>query len=120
MSKYINDWTPETRSLLESLQKHGLQICSVDNGEYRMDFDQRDIELFLESCTACDEAWLTVRAPENKNKVIYLVFGNSPGELVSDYNVCPLIDAATDEHYNKWEGSKQPTKPAPIRLECVA
>jgi hypothetical protein len=116
MSKYINDWKPETSSLLDSLQNHGLQISSVDNGEYRTDFDQRDIDLFIEACTACDEAWLKVRTPEGKTKVIYLIYGNSPGELVSDYTVCPLIDAATGEHYNKWEGSKQPTKPRPIAL----
>ena len=30
--KLINDWTPETRSLLKTLQSHGLIVHQVDNG----------------------------------------------------------------------------------------
>ena len=114
MSKYttINDWEPETRSLLEKLQKHGLVIHSVDNGEYRTKLADTTMDKFIEDCMACDEAWLSVVAPDGKRKTVYLVYGNEPGVLASDYSVCEQIEAATDEHYEAWSGRKQPTKPA--------
>jgi hypothetical protein len=112
MSKYttINDWEPETRSLLEKLQKHGLVIHSVDNGEYRTKLADTTMDKFIEDCMACDEAWLSVVAPDGKRKTIYLVYGNNPGELMCDYTVCAQLDAVCDEHSESWDGRDQPTK----------
>ena len=106
----VNDWVPETKSLLQTLQKHRLTILSVDNGENQVNFIDVTLNEFINETMACDEAWLKVEAPDGKKKTLYLVYGNSPGELVCDYTVCPEIDAATDEHYEAWEGRKQPTK----------
>ena len=110
MNRIINDWKPETQGLIQTLFKHGLTIESVDNGEEETNFNEVSLDTFIEETMACDEAHLYVRTPDDKSKVLYLVYGNNPGELVADYSVCPEIDAATDEHYKNWEGKKQPTK----------
>ena len=110
MNRIINDWKPETQGLIQTLFKHNLTIDSVDNGEEETNFNEVSLDTFIEETMACDEAHLYVRTPENKSKVLYLGYGNNPGELVADYSVCPEIDAATDEHYENWEGKKQPTK----------
>jgi hypothetical protein len=111
-TRIINDWAPETRSLLKTLTKHGLTILAVDNGEYTTKRAGITLAKFVEECMACDDAWLRVQTPDGAKKTIYLVYGNSPGELPADYSVCDLIDAATDEHYNRWDGRAQPTKEA--------
>jgi len=110
MTHTINDWKPETQSLLQTLLNHGLTIESVDNGEEETNFNEVSLDTFIEETMACDEAHLYVRTPDDKSKVLYLVYGNNPGELVADYSMCSEIDAATDEHYKNWEGKKQPTK----------
>lgn len=112
MSKYINDWKPETTSLLATLEKHGLVIVSVDNGEYVTKLADTTRDKFVEDCMACDEAWLFVIASDGKRKTIFLVYGNNPGELICDYTCCPEIDAACDEHFNEWDGRNQPQKKA--------
>jgi hypothetical protein len=108
----INDWKPETNSLLETLEKHGLSILSVNNGEYSTKLADTTRDDFAEECMACDEAWLSVIAPDGKRGTLYLVYGNSPGELVCDYAICPEIEAACEEHFSNWEGRKQPEKHA--------
>jgi hypothetical protein len=112
-TKTINDWKPETKSLIETLQNHGLTIVSVDNGENETVFSEVTLDTFVEDTMACDEANLYVLAPDGKRKRLYLVYGNSPGELVCDYTVCNEIDAATNEHFKKWNGVTQPRCPSP-------
>lgn len=112
MNTTINDWKPETKSLIRTLQKHGLTISSVDNGESVTNFADVSLSQFVEETMACDEARLYVITPEGKRKWLYLVYGNSPGELVCDYTISPEIEAAADEHYNLWESKKQPVTQA--------
>ena len=107
----LNNWKPETASLLRALLKAGFALVRGDNGEDEFTFDGK-LAPFIDELTACDEARLFVRNPEGKVRWIYLVFGNSPGELASDYTVDPLLDAVTEAHYAKWEGRKQPTQTA--------
>lgn len=102
-----NDWRPETKSLIHTLRKHGLEIIRGSNGEESFAY-ARGVE-FIDNLTACDEACLTVKTPGGRRISLYLVLGNSPGELVCDYTVHPLLDSATKEHYNRWEGRAQPT-----------
>jgi hypothetical protein len=111
--KLINDWTPETRSLLKTLQAHGLTIVKVDNGEAETPFAGTSLADFIAEATACDEARLYVKTPSGETRSLYLVFGNSPGELVCDHGVDPLVEAAVDEHYNQWDGRKQPVCESP-------
>ena len=113
MNRIINDWKPETLSLIQTLIKHGYSIESVDNGEEETDFNEVSLDTFVEQMMACDEAHLHIRTPEDRSGILYLVYGNSPGELVADYHVMDYLgrdklDAATDEHSKNWEGKPQP------------
>lgn len=113
MKQIINDWEPETRSLLESLVNAGFTLSHGDNGEDRFKFDG-DMPRFIENLTACDESHLYIKTPLGKELWLYLVYGNEPGVLVSDYSVCgaasDVLDVVTEQHYEKWCGRKQPTK----------
>lgn len=106
----INDWKPETRSLLKALTDAGCVLVSGNNGEDSFKFTG-DMKDFIANLTACDESALYVTTPtsEGKERWISLVYGNSPGELVSDYTCDETIDAVTTAHYDKWSERKQPT-----------
>lgn len=113
MTTVLNDWAPETRSLLKSLTEAGFTIEHGDNGEYEFRLTNQD--KFIEDLTACDEARLYV-SKGGAHTWLYLVYGNSPGELVCDYGVRPQLDAdldaVVDTHYSSWSGRAQPTKTA--------
>lgn len=110
--RQINDWYPETRSLLDALVAAGCQLVAGDNGEDQFTFDG-DLDKFIANLTACDESSLYVITPAapGKRRWLYLVYGNNPGELASDYTVDPVLDSVTSAHYEKWEGKPQPKKP---------
>lgn len=113
MSKYINDWKPEVKSLLETLVKHGIKLVGGDNGEEAFNF-HGDMDKFIKNLIACDEALLYVKTPKDaRTRSLYLVLGNSPGELVSDYTVDETIEKAATEHAEAWEGKKQPKMLSP-------
>ena len=105
----INDWYPETKDLLDNLVAAGCKIVKGDNGEDEFKFDG-DMDKFIENLTACDESHVYLVTPANKLRWIFLVYGNSPGELPSDYIVDPTFDAVTKAHYDKWELIGQPKK----------
>jgi hypothetical protein len=111
MIETINNWKPEVLGLIRTLERHGCVIVSGDNGEYRFKREDSTLAKFIEDLIACDEAHLHVTLPNGKRAWLYLVLGNSPGELVCDYS-CPegyeVLDKATEEHYTRWEGVKQP------------
>ena len=106
MSRIYNDWRPETRSLIKTLRAYGLEILRGNNGEESFPYTP-GVE-FIDNLTACDEARLVVKTPGGRRISLYLILGNSPGELVADYTVHPLLDSATKEHYARWESRKQP------------
>lgn len=107
----INNWAPETRSLLRALRAAGFTIVEGDNGEDKFKFDGDEAK-FIANLTACDESHLYVVDPSGARRWLYLVYGNNPGELVSDYSLpregTDYLDAVTTAHYDKWEGRKQP------------
>lgn len=111
-----NDFKPETRSLIRALVAAGFTIESVDNGEPDTDmgepfpFEGHTLAEFIDEACACDECRLYVKNPSGKPLGLYLVFGNSPGELVCDYHCDPLLDTVTCAESEKWEGRKQPTR----------
>lgn len=115
MKRIINDWEPETRSLLESLISAGFTLSHGDNGEDLFKFDG-DMPRFIENLTACDESHLFIKTPLGKILWLYLVYGNEPGVLASDYSVWTeggvhdVLDGVTSKHYDLWSGRKQPTK----------
>jgi hypothetical protein len=109
-----NDWKPEVGSLLTALQAKGFALVSGDNGEEQFKFDPAKPADFLENLIACDEAHLTV-GMGGQTRWLYLVLGNSPGELVSDYSVGrqpnridELLEAVTASESEKWTGRAQP------------
>jgi hypothetical protein len=110
---HINDWAPEVGGLINGLIAARCTIRQGNNGEDSFDFATRSRNKFIEELTACDEAWLYVTMPDEARCALYLVFGNSPGELVSDYTVHPLLDKVVECHSEFWDGKPQPTKPCP-------
>lgn len=114
MKNLINDWRPETISLIKRLQAAGFEIVSVENGEDSVNFDKVVFDRFIHTAIACDEARLFIICPNTKKQSwIYLVFGNNPGELVCDYSLPggtdnKLLDQVTTAHYNEWELKSQP------------
>lgn len=117
MSKMINDWAPEVTDLLTALTTAGFTLSSGDNGEERFKFDEAKRDEFIANLIACDESRLYVVDPSGKKVWLYLVLGNNPGELVSDYSMpakgTDHLDALTMAHYDKWSALPQPTKPSP-------
>lgn len=105
----INNWKPEVRSLLKSLTDAGCKLERSHNGEDALLFNN-NLAAFVEHLIACDEAHLRVVMPDGERRTLYLVLGNSPGELVCDYGCHDLLDKVTDAHYTKWEGRAQPKK----------
>lgn len=100
----------ETRDLLAILRKNGFEIRAGDNGEgEKFPYSPENEEGFLSELLACDEAWLFVTVPASGGEAarrasLFLVFGNSPGELVCDYtDVSPLV-SAVEFHADKWSG----------------
>jgi len=128
MTRIINDWMPETKSLLATLRQEGFTIVKGSNGgdSFRLDSFPTEAD-FLEELLGCDEAYLFIRRNGTKDSVrepgkrvyclysLWLVLGNSPGELVADYGIpanlddANALDKATKEHFAKWEGKAQPT-----------
>jgi hypothetical protein len=109
--RIINDWKPETLSLLNTLTAAGFVLLCGNNGEETFKFDG-NLDTFIENLIACDEAALGVRSPEGKRLNLYLVLGNEPGVIVSDYTCDDGLDKVTDIHYETWSGRKQPTTTA--------
>jgi len=109
-NKQINDWRPEVLSLLGHLRKRGLTIVKGDNGEDQFKYTGPDNEIqFVEQLVACDEAHLFVLCPDKKVRWIYLVLGNSPGELCSDYLTgSAIMDIAIEACAEEWAGRPQP------------
>lgn len=109
-TRIINDWRPEVSSLCERLQAAGFTLCHGDNGENQFTFKDKNLTKFVENLIACDEARLYISHSSTPDVRIglYLVLGNDPGELVSDYGiphdnkVAGILDDATIAHYTEW------------------
>lgn len=101
------NYEAETRDLLETLLREGFTITSGNNGGEE-NFAFTTVAKFLPELMASDEAWLYVQPPtaENSPYSIYLVFGNSPGELVADYHVHPLLDEVLTAFAERWEAKR--------------
>lgn len=99
------DYKPETQSLLDDLKAAGFTIRGCDNGETRAKYENPD---FMAELLATDEVRLYVTAPDGAKLILFLVFGNEPGELVCDYETHPALDAVVSANADKWEGRPQP------------
>lgn len=106
--RIVNDWKPEVSSLVQTLREHGFAVESVDNGETRVNLAKVGEIKFIDEAIACDEATLFCVAPDGKRVALFLVLGNSPGELVCDYSCNSGLDKVTEEHGKMWFGRPQP------------
>lgn len=109
----VCDFAPETLSLLNALLSAGFSLVSGNNGDD--DFSPTDfptLAAFVEELTAADEARLRVRFPMGSARTgsLYLVLGNSPGELVCDYTAAPELDAVCEAQADLWNGKDQPMR----------
>lgn len=107
-TQIINDWNPETRSLIRALKKAGATNITQNNGEYISSLDKVGEAKFIEDCSACDETNVYAVMPDGKKVWLFLVYGNEPGVLVCDYSCHPILDKVTTDHYNNWANRKQP------------
>ena len=103
-----NDFRPEVRSLFKTLRWHDFTILAVNNGDEWVKLNDVGVTEFLEETVAADEASLRVAYTDGKKYSLYLVFGNSPGELVCNHTDFDPLSVAVEEHCDKWENRKQP------------
>jgi hypothetical protein len=124
MKRKFNDYKPETKDLIDTLIAAGYEIAFGNNGGDDFNFTN-DVK-FIEELTACDEAKFRIidTRGDRKGCTLYLVFGNSCGELVSDYSYGSLFNVGRfemvlDEVGKRWDGKEVPTYeeewPAPRR-----
>ena len=102
----MNDFSPEVRSLLNTLKKNGFNPHILNNGEKLV----RDKEITADEICSVDECHLYVKDNDNKKHFIYIVLGNDPGEIAADYGDNEQLEEAIQEHYNRWCNRKQPKK----------
>lgn len=87
----------EISSLLSTLREHHLDPVAVHSEGDTEPVD--GIDAAIEAILATDESVLDVVAGDGRILALYLVLGNSPGEVVADYSVDPLIDQIVDDHF---------------------
>lgn len=94
----------ETHSLLKTLEGHGFRVNYVKDGEGYVHHDG-----FVDNLMSCEEGTMYVdHLSTNTNTWVYLVYGNSPGELVCDYGVSKnvnadkALDTVVEKHYEQW------------------
>lgn len=107
----INTFEPETRSLIKRLTDAGFKLLRCDNGEDQMEYGG-DLDKFLDTLLATDETLLDVLHPNGQKQLrLFLVLGNEPGVILSDYTYFDgRLDAVGDAHYEAWQDKPQPTR----------
>jgi hypothetical protein len=111
--------TSEVRRLLAHLTANGFTLRSVDDGEDSPAL-VTSVDQALEVICGVDESSLSVMHPDwVKPALIYIVLGNGPGELASDYTdrqpLTKCIDDWSDSEQNAAE-QKQAVTDEPAKL----
>lgn len=92
----------------------GCKIVSADNGGGPIKFDSLPFDAFLEEVLGADECHLNVTSPTSRGRLeIYLVFGNSPGELVADHHVDETLGDTIQLHADLWADTAQMMQEVP-------
>ncbi|MFN5920263.1 MAG: hypothetical protein ACK45I_03065 [Bacteroidota bacterium] len=111
------NWTPVVMSLLNHLQKAGVTITAVDNGEDLIEIDNsvsnlKQRKAACEEIVSVDESYVRLGyGPEQKRAHLFIVLGNEPCETVCDYGTADdsgIVDNAIDNFIAAWEGRKCP------------
>ncbi len=105
MSKQL-DYRPELLSLIDALLAAGFKLHHGNNGgeDFAAPLTQDHASLvpFIDELIAADDAHLYVTFERPRPYWVYLVFGNSPGELCCDYVVFDQLDAVIGAESEKW------------------
>tara|TARA_R110002020_G_scaffold96030_3_gene230326 strand:+ start:349 stop:714 length:366 start_codon:yes stop_codon:yes gene_type:complete len=83
----------ETRSVLKALRKLGYSLGRVDyengwgevEGVEKVTLKPSEVKKATEAIGAVDASHLYARTPKGQEIYVYLIAGNSPGELVADW-----------------------------------
>ena len=111
------NWTPVVMSLLSHLQKAGVTITAVRNGErgwINIDNGASNLKQRKAACeeiVSVDESRITLRFNNCKWATLFVVLGNEPEETVCDYWTADdsgIVDNAIDNFIAAWEGKKCP------------
>jgi hypothetical protein len=105
MTKTINDWEKVVRSLISFLVKDGFMPYKADNCEDSITSDHK--KRLANKVCECDEGNLYVRKGDFTAR-LYIVLGNNPSELVSDYGYkseegLADLEATLDKFSQSWE-----------------
>ena len=115
MARY--NWTPVVMSLLSHLQKAGVTITAVDNGEELIEIDNSVSKLkqrkaACEEIVSVDESQVLLSYGNGKMAELCVVLGNGPEEIVADYYTAKAdtetVDNVIDNFIAAWEGKKCP------------
>lgn len=110
MARY--DWSKPVSSLLTKLQKAGFTIAAVNDGMETFKMDPKKSNLAnrkeaTEIITSVDESGMRVTKGD-KSGFVYIVLGNDPEELASDYTDWDELEEVITAHSLQWEGKKCP------------
>lgn len=90
----------EVRSLLYRLVGAGWTIPRVwDGGGYVTCESRQDA---IDAILSVDVSHVATIHADHGKSTLMIVLGNSPGELVCDYGVCPGVDPVVNAHADHW------------------
>ena len=100
MGKTTWSYEVETRAVIRALRKLGYDLDRVDyengwgevEGSEKITLKPSQVEKAVRAIGAVDASHLYVKTPAGQSLFFYLIAGNSPGELVADYQI-PRVKA---------------------------
>ncbi len=115
MSYY--NWKPVAESLFRHLQAAGATITHVNDGGGWI--KTPTLAAAVDAATGVDEAHVRVTFVDHLSSCLWIVYGNSPEELVADYTynlheVVLLLEPAIEQFQAEWED-----KPCPMCSEAA-
>ena len=110
------DWSVPVKSLLTIFQVEGFNITAVHDGEEMIQIDQKLCKSAIlwsaaDIIVSVDVSYVLVEKHGMK-ATLFIVLGNEPEEIVSDYTYTPqleeLLEETIDKYVTQWEGKKCP------------
>lgn len=104
------NWKPVIGSAFFNLEKAGLTITHVNNGDGWEEVSNRKEAVWI--ANVCDDCRVRVQNAEGQGSTVYIVLGNHPEDLFTDWTLNPATDAAVDAAVEAfgaiWEGKRCP------------
>ena len=110
------NWSVPVKSLLTMFQVEGFNITDVHDGEEMIQIDQKLSKSAIRQTAAdiivsVEESYVLIEKQGMKT-ILFIVLGNEPDEIVSDYTYTPqleeLLEETIDKYVTQWEGKKCP------------